>query len=140
MSPTTVFCRVMHHWRTLIGSRALSQLHSDSMGTCTGVRPSNSLAVHCLDHGRLLAVDDPLTSSYATNALLPMSFGELRPSRSPCPLSLEMHQGQTGSPRLRNLSRHMRKRRHTKAALGSRCGPSSCHHPRTSERTSCVEA
>jgi hypothetical protein len=58
---------------TLIGSRALSQLHSDSMGTCTGVRPSNSLAVHCLDHGRLLAVDDPLTSSYATNALLPMS-------------------------------------------------------------------
>src|SRR6516164_4814771 len=59
--------------RTLIGSRALSQLHSDSMGTCTGVRPSNSLAVHCLDHGRLLAVDDPLTSSYATNALLPMS-------------------------------------------------------------------
>src|SRR5215831_17583024 len=68
--------------RTLIGSRALSQLHSDSMGTCTGVRPSNSLAVHCLDHGRLLAVHDPLTSSYATNGLLPMSVQQNQAKRN----------------------------------------------------------
>src|SRR5207249_3514841 len=33
----------------------------------------NSLAVHLLDHGRLCAADDPSTSPYAANALLPMS-------------------------------------------------------------------
>src|SRR4029453_27602 len=33
----------------------------------------NSLAVHFLDHGRLFAADDPSTSPYAANALLPMS-------------------------------------------------------------------
>src|SRR5262245_15156584 len=33
----------------------------------------SSLAVHFLDHGRLLAADGPSTSSYAANALLPMS-------------------------------------------------------------------
>src|SRR5215470_14854577 len=33
----------------------------------------DSVAVHVLDHGRLLAADDPSTSPYAANALLPMS-------------------------------------------------------------------
>src|SRR4029450_3227494 len=33
----------------------------------------SSLAVHLLDHGRLLAADGPSTSPYAANALLPMS-------------------------------------------------------------------
>src|SRR5262245_30301563 len=33
----------------------------------------SSLAVYFLDHGRLLAADGPSTSSYAANALLPMS-------------------------------------------------------------------
>src|SRR5215813_1107954 len=33
----------------------------------------SSLAMHFLDHGRLLAADDPSTSPYAANALLPMS-------------------------------------------------------------------
>src|SRR5215831_4700390 len=33
----------------------------------------SSLAVHLLDPGRLLAADDPSTSPYAANALLPMS-------------------------------------------------------------------
>ena len=33
----------------------------------------NSFAVHFLDHGRLFAADDPSTSPYAANALLPMS-------------------------------------------------------------------
>src|SRR5438094_604431 len=37
----------------------------------------NSLAVHFLDHGRLFAADDPSTSPYAANALLPMSVGSL---------------------------------------------------------------
>src|SRR5262252_2156245 len=37
----------------------------------------NSLAVHFLDHGRLLAADDPSTSPYAANALLPMSEAQL---------------------------------------------------------------
>jgi hypothetical protein len=35
----------------------------------------NHLAVHWLDPGRLLAADDPSTSPYAANALLPMSDG-----------------------------------------------------------------
>src|SRR5919202_1405900 len=33
----------------------------------------SSLAMPFLDHGRLLAADDPSTSPYAANALLPMS-------------------------------------------------------------------
>src|SRR5215470_7847396 len=33
----------------------------------------SSHAVHLLDSGRLLAADDPSTSPYAANALLPMS-------------------------------------------------------------------
>src|SRR5215468_10770066 len=33
----------------------------------------SSLAMHVLDHGRLLAADDPSTSPDAANALLPMS-------------------------------------------------------------------
>src|SRR5215475_12179481 len=33
----------------------------------------SSLAVHLLDHGRLSAADGPSTSSYAANALPPMS-------------------------------------------------------------------
>jgi hypothetical protein len=33
----------------------------------------SSLAMHFLDHGRVLAADDPSTSPYAANALLPMS-------------------------------------------------------------------
>src|SRR4029453_18791719 len=33
----------------------------------------NSVAVHLLDHRRLFAADGPSTSSYAANALLPMS-------------------------------------------------------------------
>src|SRR5919206_4524550 len=33
----------------------------------------SSLAMHFLDHGRLLAADDPSTSPYAASALLPMS-------------------------------------------------------------------
>src|SRR5215471_4336830 len=35
----------------------------------------SSHAVHLLDSGRLLAADDPSTSPYAANALLPMSVG-----------------------------------------------------------------
>src|SRR5919108_6352237 len=37
----------------------------------------SSLAMHLLDHGRLLAADDPSTSPYASNALLPMSVALL---------------------------------------------------------------
>src|SRR5215471_19356061 len=36
----------------------------------------SSLAMHVLDHGRLLAADDPSTSPDAANALLPMSVGQ----------------------------------------------------------------
>src|SRR5215831_15479403 len=36
----------------------------------------SSLAVHFLDHGRLLAADDPSTSPYTANALLPMSVND----------------------------------------------------------------
>src|SRR5919206_2449084 len=37
----------------------------------------SSLAMPFLDHGRLLAADDPSTSPYAANALLPMSVLEM---------------------------------------------------------------
>src|SRR5215475_10926187 len=37
----------------------------------------SSLAVHLLDPGRLLAADDPSTSPYTANALLPMSVAAL---------------------------------------------------------------
>src|ERR687885_1548781 len=40
----------------------------------------SSLAMPVLDHGRLLAADDPSTSPYAANALLPMSVRERGPS------------------------------------------------------------
>src|SRR5262249_27643314 len=40
----------------------------------------NSLAVHFLDHGRLFAADDPSTSPYAANALLPMSVVVMPPT------------------------------------------------------------
>src|SRR5262249_55973194 len=39
----------------------------------------SSLAVYFLEHGRLLAADGPSTSSYAANALLPMSAGQRAP-------------------------------------------------------------
>src|SRR5215510_8120797 len=38
----------------------------------------SSLAVHLLDPGRLLAADDPSTSPYTANALLPMSVSTYR--------------------------------------------------------------
>src|SRR5215831_9096214 len=38
----------------------------------------SSHAVHLLDSGRLLAADDPSTSPYAANALLPMSVLQKR--------------------------------------------------------------
>src|SRR5215471_2794117 len=40
----------------------------------------SSLAMHVLDHGRLLAADDPSTSPDAANALLPMSVDEFQSS------------------------------------------------------------
>src|SRR5215813_4959710 len=43
----------------------------------------SSLAVHLLAPGRLLAADDPSTSPYTANALLPMSARGKRPSTLP---------------------------------------------------------
>src|SRR5262245_41620419 len=48
----------------------------------------SSLTRHFLDHGRVLAADDPSTSPYAANALLPMSagqYGAAVQSREGCP-------------------------------------------------------
>src|SRR5262252_10735104 len=42
-----------------------------ALALASGLR--SSLAVHFLDHWRLLAADDPSTSPYTTHALLPMS-------------------------------------------------------------------
>src|SRR5215471_16443609 len=45
-----------------------------ALALASGLR--SSLAVHFLDHWRLLAADDPSTSPYPTHALLPMSDKE----------------------------------------------------------------
>src|SRR5215831_5382127 len=49
-----------------------------ALALASGLR--SSLAVHFLDHWRLLAADDPSTSPYPTHALLPMSVLLIEPS------------------------------------------------------------